>query len=38
MALVREAREPEAAKRFLKDLDSDEAGRVFEKFGFIVRK
>jgi molybdate transport system substrate-binding protein len=38
MAVVREAREPEAAKRFLKHLDSDEADRVFEKFGFIVRK
>jgi len=38
MALVKETEEPEAAKRFLKHLDSDEAGRVFEKFGFIVRK
>jgi len=38
MALMAEAKEPEAAKRFLKHLDSDEAGRVFEKSGFIVRK
>jgi len=38
MALMAEAKEPEAAKRFLKHLDSDEAGRVFEKPGFIVRK
>ena len=38
MAMVKETEEPEAAKRFLKHLDSDEAGRVFEKFGFIVRK
>jgi len=38
MAVVKEAKELEAAKRFLKHLDSEEAGRVFEKFGFIVRK
>jgi len=38
MAVMREAKEPEAAKRFLKHLDSNEAARVFEKFGFIVRK
>jgi molybdate transport system substrate-binding protein len=38
MAVVSEAKELEAAKRFLKHLNSDEAGRVFEKFGFIVRK
>ena len=37
MAVVKEAKEPEAAKHFLKHLDSDEAARVFEKFGFIVR-
>src|SRR6185369_4869370 len=37
MALVKEAKQTEAAKKFLKHLDSDEAGRVFEKFGFIVR-
>ena len=38
MAVVKEAREPEAAKRFLKYLESEEAGRVFERFGFIVRR
>jgi len=38
MAVVKDAKELEAAKLFLKYLDSDEAGRVFEKFGFIVRK
>lgn len=38
MAVVKEAREPDAARRFLKHLDTDEAGRVFEKYGFIVRK
>ena len=37
MALVRDAKQPAAARRFLKHLDSDGAGRVFEKFGFIVR-
>jgi molybdate transport system substrate-binding protein len=38
MAIVKEARELEAAKRFLKHLESEEAGRIFEKFGFIVRR
>jgi molybdate transport system substrate-binding protein len=38
MAVVKEAKEPDAAKRFLQHLDSDEAGRVFEHFGFIIRK
>ena len=37
MAVLKEAKEPEAAKRFLKHLNSEEAGRVFKKFGFIVR-
>lgn len=38
MALVKESKQIDAAKSFLKHLDSEEAGRVFEKFGFIVRK
>jgi len=38
MAVLKEAKEVEAAKRFLKHLDSVDAGRVFEKLGFIVRK
>jgi len=38
MAVVKEAKEPEAAKRLVKYLDSAEAAKVFEKFGFIVRK
>src|SRR5262245_37177024 len=38
MAVVKDARQAEAAKKFLKHLESDQAGRVFEKFGFIVRK
>jgi molybdate transport system substrate-binding protein len=36
MALMKEAKEPQAARAFLKYLDSDAAGRVFAKFGFIV--
>ncbi|MGC9943001.1 MAG: molybdate ABC transporter substrate-binding protein [Verrucomicrobiota bacterium] len=38
IALVKEASQPEAAKRFLRYLDSDDSRMVFEKFGFIVRK
>src|SRR5438876_371646 len=34
VAALKESRDLEAAKRFLKHLDSDHAGRVFEKFGF----
>jgi molybdate transport system substrate-binding protein len=36
MAVTTEARDPKAARAFLEYLDSDEAGRVFAKFGFIV--
>ena len=38
MALLKEAKEPEAARKFLAHLASEEAGRVFEKFGFILRR
>jgi molybdate transport system substrate-binding protein len=38
MAVVKEAKQPEAAKRFLNHLNSDHAMKAFEKFGFIVRK
>src|SRR5262245_52491784 len=38
VAVVNEAKQPEAAKKFLQYLDSDDARKVFEKFGFIVRK
>ncbi|MEO8426438.1 MAG: substrate-binding domain-containing protein, partial [Verrucomicrobiota bacterium] len=38
MAMLKEAKQAKAAKKFLEHLDSDEAGQVFEKFGFIVRK
>jgi molybdate transport system substrate-binding protein len=37
MALMKDSKDLNAAKRFLKHLDSEEAGRVFEKSGFIVR-
>jgi molybdate transport system substrate-binding protein len=37
MALMKESKHPDAALRFLRYLDSDEAGRIFERFGFIVR-
>jgi molybdate transport system substrate-binding protein len=38
MAVLKETKELAAAQRFLKHLDSAEAGRVFAKFGFIVRQ
>jgi len=38
MAVVTESSRIEAGKRFLRHLDSVEAERVFEKYGFIVRK
>src|SRR5580765_4985016 len=38
MAMVKEAKQPEAAKRFLQYLNSEDAAKAFEKFGFIVRK
>jgi molybdate transport system substrate-binding protein len=38
MAVVKESKQLDAAKRFLAYLESEPAGRVFEKFGFIVRK
>ena len=38
MALVKESKNTTAAKAFLKHLESEEAARTFEKFGFIVRK
>lgn len=36
VALTVEAKEPDAAKGFLKQLESDAAVKVFEKFGFVV--
>jgi molybdate transport system substrate-binding protein len=34
VAVLKDAKQPEPAKSFLKFLDSDEAGKSFEKFGF----
>lgn len=36
MAVVRETKQEGAAKRFLEHLDSEAAGRVFRKYGFII--
>jgi molybdate transport system substrate-binding protein len=36
MAVMKEAGDPKAARAFLEYLDSDAAGRVFERFGFIL--
>jgi len=38
MAVVKEARNPDAAKRFLSYVDLDESGKVFQRFGFIIHK
>jgi molybdate transport system substrate-binding protein len=38
VAVLKDSRQLDAAKRFLKELDSDDAARVFEKFGFIIPK
>jgi len=35
--VVKEAKQPEAARRFLEYLGSRDAANVFERFGFIVR-
>jgi molybdate transport system substrate-binding protein len=37
MALVKESKQAEAARKFLNYLDSKEAGDIFKKFGFILR-
>ncbi len=38
MAVVKASTQPAAAKKFLEYLNSDDAGKVFEKFGFMVLK
>lgn len=38
MAVVKEAKQVEAAKKFLEFLGSDDAAKLFEKFGFMIRK
>jgi molybdate transport system substrate-binding protein len=37
LALVKESKQPDAAKKFLNYLDSKEAGDIFKQFGFILR-
>ncbi len=36
MAMLKDAREPAAAKKFFEHLSSDEAGKIFKRYGFIV--
>jgi len=36
LALVKESKQPEAAKKFLRYLAAEEAGQVFQRFGFIL--
>ena len=38
MALTKESKSPDAAKKFLEYLDSPAAGKVFETYGFVVLK
>ena len=38
LAIVKETKQPELATHLLNYLDSKEAGKVFEKYGFIVRQ
>ena len=38
MAMVKETKHAEAAKKFLQHLESEAANNVFERFGFIVRR
>jgi molybdate transport system substrate-binding protein len=38
MAVVQDSKDPAAARKFLDYLSSAEAGRVFEKFGFLNAK
>jgi molybdate transport system substrate-binding protein len=38
MALVKTSQHPDVAKQFLDYLNSNDAGQVFEQFGFVVRK
>lgn len=37
-AVLKESKSPEAAKKFLQYLASERAAKVFESFGFVVRK
>lgn len=38
MALVKDSKQPEAVKKFLHYLSSEEAGQVFTRYGFLLRE
>jgi molybdate transport system substrate-binding protein len=38
MAMLKDSKEPAAAKKFFEHLSSEEAGSVFERYGFLVIK
>ena len=38
VAMIKSSAAPQAAANFLKYLESDEAGRVFEKYGFVLER
>ena len=38
MAVIKSSKQVEAAKKFVEYLGSDDAGKIFEKYGFIVLK
>jgi molybdate transport system substrate-binding protein len=38
MAMLKHSRQPDSAKKFMAHLDSDDAAKTFEKYGFIVLK
>jgi molybdate transport system substrate-binding protein len=38
LALVKETRQPQAARKFLEYLESADASNIFEKFGFSIRQ
>ncbi len=38
MAVVKESKQPEAARKFHQYLGSRDADKIFERFGFIVRE
>ena len=37
MALIKDSAQPDAAKKFLAYLSSEEAGQVFLRYGFLVK-
>jgi molybdate transport system substrate-binding protein len=38
MAMIKSTEQPDAAKKFLRYLDSDDTAKVFEHFGFLIRE